>query len=37
MQIAITRLAAVLLLALPLGAAAFAADEEPAHTTPHYP
>lgn len=37
MQIAITRLAAVLVLALPLGTSAVAQEIEPAHTTPHYP
>ena len=37
MQIAITRFAAVLLLALPLGASALAAEPAPEHATPHYP
>jgi len=37
MQIAITRLAAVLLVALPLGASALAAEPAPEHATPHYP
>ncbi len=37
MQIAITRLAAVLLLALPLGATALGAEPEAEHASPHYP
>jgi ubiquinol-cytochrome c reductase cytochrome c1 subunit len=37
MQMAIARLAAVLLVALPLGGSAFAAEPEPEHATPHYP
>src|SRR5205085_2168641 len=37
MQIAIARLAAVLLVALPLSGPAMAAESEPEHATPHYP